>query len=488
MAKVKENKPLFIVRPAGVSSDEEFTSDEEGFSFSEPVRYNKPKIEFPKPIEIIETPPLNDSDHIRIEASAGNVIALKALFEKSNLAVDVISQECTPLMYAASNCEYDVMDYLLRRGADPNFNQRGYTVLMSACACIKKYQEEQVKCVQLLMEYGSNVNARQSNGVTPLMLACKEGREMVVAELINAEANINEQDCMGWTPLIWTIHHDTPGQLKTIRVLLNAGVDTSIKCGREQTAHTHALNLGYNHIAVEIPVGGIDGVPLLSDIPSKTDSWEDLRQNLEDTGKNRWSLWKDVARCLHCLGLLYRYSLNFRNNDVDFVKFLTLTEDEMEALSIIPLHRKRLLDMIRKLHLKRWSEKSLGVRNIKSLKENYNMVDEIKLIANVARHITLVHASIAYIRLHMDSVCKEEDNGFKAEELKFNVDTALTKAKILHSGLKSYLNYVKMNVGDHKLPPDWIQPNARRNHYHKTLTVVILVVGVFVIAAWKHRW
>jgi ankyrin repeat/SAM/basic leucine zipper domain-containing protein 1 len=469
-------------RPAGFSSDE----DEEGFSFADPIKCPRTRIQ--TQTRVRSDKPVNDVDLLRVAALNGNIQLLRSLIEEKHLPVDVITQGWTPLMFAASNCQYDAIEFLLKKGANPNFHQHGYSVLMSACTSTKQTQELRLKCVQLLLDSGANVNMRQRNGMTPLMMACKEGSEKIVDEMIKGNADINGQDVMGWTPLIWSVHHSKYGEMEIILLLLNAGADVTVKCFRGQTAHTHALNLGYQHIAAQIPTGETD-IPAsfkTEHAPTKFDSWEYLRDNLCGINGTKLVLWQDIARSLDHLGILRRYGGSFKESEMDIIKFLTLTEGELEALSVIPLHRKRLLDKTRKLHLKRWKEKSLDMRKIKNMQNAYNMVDEIKLIANIARQITMVRASIAYIGIHM-SPSYESESDFKVEDLNLKVDNTLIKTKALHKELQSYVLYSATYLRDHKYPPDWIGPDKSKMKLRHPFVVTVVAMSVIGIIFWKYR-
>jgi hypothetical protein len=470
-------------RPAGDSSDED-AADEELLLLPDPVRHPRTGINIRTPVRS-ETP---DIDLLRMAALNGEVQVLMSLIEEKHLPVDVIIHGCTPLMFAASNCQYDAIEFLVKKGADPNFHQHGYSVLMSACNCMKQTEDVCLKCIQLLLDSGANVNMRQQNGMTPLMIACKKESKKIVEELIKRNADINTQDVMGWTPLIWSIHHSKHGEMEIILLLLNAGADATIKCFRGQTAHTHALNLGYDHIAAQIPADKTY-VPASFETkhaPTKFVSWEYLRDNLCGINGKKWILWQDTARSLDHLGMFRRYGHTFKESEMDIVKFLTLTEDELEALSVIPLHRKRLLDMTRKLHLKRWKEKSLDLRKIKNMQNTNNMIDEIHFIANIARQITMIRASVAYIRIHI-SPSYESESDFKVEDLNLKIETTLIKARALHKELQSYMHYIATKLSDHKYPPDWIGPNKSEKKLCHPFMVFAVAVSVTGIILWKTR-
>jgi len=466
------------IKPAGFSSDED-SSDEEGFSFADPIKPSRTRIQ-------AQTAPVSDNDLLRMAALNGDVAVLKSLIEEKIMPVDSILQGWTPLMLAASNCNYDAMEYLIDKGANPNFHQNCYTVLMTACDCRKQTQDIHLRCVRLLLDSGAIVNSRQRNGMTPLMMACREGIVEIVEELIKRNADINAQDVMGWTPLIWSVHYSKQGEMEIISLLISAGADVTIKCGRGHTAHTHALNLGYHHIAVQIPSSdGEVPVTLMTDpAPAKVDLWEDLKDNLCGINGNKWVLWQDTARSLDQLGMFQRYGRRFKESEMDFVKFLTLTEDELEALSVLPVHRMCLLNKIRKLHLKPWKYKSLDWRSIKDTQNEYRMVDEIQFIASVARQISMIRASVTYVRIHMSPSFKGEPH-VNVEDLYLTLESTLNKANALHKELKFYECYITSSLHEEKYPPDWIGPDTRRKKLRCPLMATAVAVGVIGIIVWK---
>ncbi len=74
--------------------------------------------------------------------------------------------------------------------------------------------------VRALIKAEANVNAKDRNGMTPLMFAAKQGYEKMVQELINAKAELNAQDNQGMTALIIAVKED---HLEVVKMLLAAG-------------------------------------------------------------------------------------------------------------------------------------------------------------------------------------------------------------------------------------------------------------------------
>lgn len=75
--------------------------------------------------------------------------------------------------------------------------------------------------VRFLIFLGADVNARNTYGITPLMLAASRNRNPAVIEtLINAGADVNAKDQGGRTALMWARKHNKNSAV--IDVLINA--------------------------------------------------------------------------------------------------------------------------------------------------------------------------------------------------------------------------------------------------------------------------
>lgn len=116
-------------------------------------------------------------------------------------------------------------------------DKRGYTVLMEAM-CTTQFGHNRtdaytnVPIAEALIGNGVNVNAAANDGTTALHLAVR-GPEACVKALIKAKADPNARDNNGNTPLILACKWE--GE-KVVRMLLRAGADFNIKNNAGESA------------------------------------------------------------------------------------------------------------------------------------------------------------------------------------------------------------------------------------------------------------
>ncbi len=101
--------------------------------------------------------------------------------------------------------------------------------------------------VKELLDNGADVDVRDRNGMTPLILAAKKGRSQIVRLLLEKGADVNAQDeVMGWTALILA---SALGYKSVVKLLLENGADVSIKDKNGMTALKYAIKNDYVEIA-----------------------------------------------------------------------------------------------------------------------------------------------------------------------------------------------------------------------------------------------
>ncbi|XP_047050842.1 uncharacterized protein LOC124656081 isoform X1 [Lolium rigidum] len=114
--------------------------------------------------------------------------------------VDSMSSEGTPLHFAAHCGNLEMMEVLLKYGANPNrVVQSSYAPLTLALFA------SSFKCVELVIQGGADVNAARP--VTPLIIAAKDGLSDCIECLLEARADPNIPDEIGRMPVeIAAIH------------------------------------------------------------------------------------------------------------------------------------------------------------------------------------------------------------------------------------------------------------------------------------------
>lgn len=99
--------------------------------------------------------------------------------------------------------------------------------------------------VDLLIEHGASIEARDSSDRTPLALAAYSGSPRVVQRLLEAGADANSRSKGGVTPLIYAAYS---GSAESATLLLAAGAEANAFLPGGNTAYDVALDSGFDHV------------------------------------------------------------------------------------------------------------------------------------------------------------------------------------------------------------------------------------------------
>lgn len=109
-----------------------------------------------------------------------------------------------------------------------------------------------INTVENLIGKGANVNARDVEDWTALMLAGKGGHTGVVKAVLKRGAKVNMKNIYGFTALMWAAKG---GHTDTVKAMLDKGADVSIKNMGGLTALIYAASEGHTDIAELLKTG-----------------------------------------------------------------------------------------------------------------------------------------------------------------------------------------------------------------------------------------
>lgn len=164
---------------------------------------------------------LNEEDGIEYEEGYGySPLLASCVYSRTKIAkfliesganVNFIStlDQATPLIYASQENNLRLVKLLIEYGADPNLTAiDGQNALMAACT--QNNWRDNLELIRYLINITNNIDHKASNGETALIQSAAEGSEGAARELINNGANIDIKSKYGMTALMWAIEENHP--------------------------------------------------------------------------------------------------------------------------------------------------------------------------------------------------------------------------------------------------------------------------------------
>ncbi|XP_038073033.1 ankyrin repeat, SAM and basic leucine zipper domain-containing protein 1-like isoform X2 [Patiria miniata] len=433
-------------------------------------------------------------DDFRIAVCRGNLQEVEA-FHLRGVAVDTtLRAGWTALMYAAFYGRIQILEFLLERGADVNFNKASYmyTPLIAAASSV---QEEHyvTSCLTILLERDASPNVHERSHMTPLMFVSKNGNLSAVQKLLEFGAQTDRQDNRGWTALCYAANQ---GFTSIAECLLNAEADIHKRCS-EGTARDIACNRGYIELtelidkSVSISAGEKDPVRhalegLQFSQPSRPIQMQpenSLSTNQISSAYGEGCDDLDLFLCGLDLGHL---SHCFHQQAIKFSVLLQMSEEDLEKIGINKYGwRQKIMDAVQEIHKRKWEPGSVQATGKRILSHSESMA----LIKNITKHVAYIGSSITYVgnnwKAHK-TLFDEQDDPVNLQRLMTETDEGLNKTIRLFEEfrkLKGQLN--QATNSETVLPADLILDSEDMPRIGRRLTaifaVTLLTTSLFVL-------
>ncbi|XP_063987490.1 ankyrin repeat, SAM and basic leucine zipper domain-containing protein 1 [Diachasmimorpha longicaudata] len=463
----------------GDSSDGDF-DDEDGFSIADDHPH-KPKVLRPRAKnpsgqepdqQYLQSQPSDYDLHLKVLTACmtGDLATIDSYLASGHDINVFLSSGWTLLLYASHALLPEVMEYLLKRGANPNIHKNGYTPLMAACDSIHGKSDNRLQCISILLEAEADPNATSNTRTTALMLACKSGHPGVVVKLLEQVKNIDAVDNDGSSAIFYAVIGNHP---EIVKILMSRNASVSLKDRRDRTIRDIASTKRFDDI-LEMLDFEEEEIESFSPVAYVTE-WKDCFPGIKGTKEGFVNV--DVAAVLYGLGL-DRYRPIFKGMELH--EFLQLKEEDLVRLGMdLGYHRKVFLKGLMQFHTKRWSHLSLGSLN-KSLA--HTLYNGVIALGNVARQISVIGSSFGFIKSNVAQLGKPKEvlsdiqNKVFKDELQKTEETLGSLRKDLDQMLKFAKNVEKDSV---VYPlPEYIGPDKK-----KQMSSWPIILGATVMAA-----
>ena len=151
------------------------------------------------------------------------------------------------LLAAAYENDVAAAQQLVEKGADVNVKddtqQSAYLIATSEVG-------DDPRLLDLTLEAGADVDAKDRFNGTGLIRAAERGYATIVARLLETDIDVDHVNRLGWTALLEAVILGEGGRphIETVRLLVDAGADVDIADEGGATALNHARRLGFTEI------------------------------------------------------------------------------------------------------------------------------------------------------------------------------------------------------------------------------------------------
>ena len=140
----------------------------------------------------------------------------------------ITSIDRTVLMLACEGAWAEGVQYLLKKGANPDYVTRQN--MTATMFCVMNKRRYNAGILDMLVRAGANVNATDINGKTALMHAAEAGHVSAIQDLLTYGANPNGKSVVGMSALMYAV---TSGSTSAVQVLsrqpLSGATDSNLE-------------------------------------------------------------------------------------------------------------------------------------------------------------------------------------------------------------------------------------------------------------------
>jgi ankyrin repeat/SAM/basic leucine zipper domain-containing protein 1 len=321
-----------------------------------------------------------------------------------------------PIMVACRFGQPRVVKLLVDLGASlaPD-SYDGLTPLMSLCGSevcssddniVGDFDNRICECAKILINDGNvEVNAKQNQQITALMLAAKRGHSEIVNILISKGAELNAMDSQRWTALCFAVDAQHG---HVARILLEAGADPDIAT-QEGIVAADLANTSEDSMLLDIILKfSKNRSKLFAPDLLENKGKDKLHCSVTDSNSLEYKKYSELDFVL--LGIdAKEYLPHFEAHGVTLDYFLALNESDLEKIGVDKVGvRKKMLTAISEIHKRNWEKTSLPV--IKTVDKQkgiyYTCPDAVLMIANISDHFKYIRANVEHLRKNI-SDCPE---------------------------------------------------------------------------------
>ncbi|XP_049634823.1 ankyrin repeat, SAM and basic leucine zipper domain-containing protein 1 [Suncus etruscus] len=280
---------------------------------------------------------------------SGNTSLVQELLDSGLSVESTFRYGWTPLMYAASVSNVEMVQILLDRGANASFSKDKQTILITACSA-RGPEEQIVKCVELLLSRNADPNVACRRLMTPIMYAARDGHPQVVTLLVAHGAQVNIQDENGYTALTWAARQ---GHKNVILKLLELGANKTVQTKDGKTPSEIAKK--FKHLEIfnflSLTLNSLEGKLLQ---PTKEETICKLLTKQPDKEKDHifssYTAFGDLEIFLHGLGLEHMTDL-LKERDITLRHLLYMRQDEFTKNGIASKDQEKIMAALKELEV-----------------------------------------------------------------------------------------------------------------------------------------